>query len=239
MYFLHPVNRNIYLLASFIAIIILIRPVNGVILLSIPFLAGGSSSLKSGLNYFLEKKRRYIAGILLSLFILSIQAIIYKISTGHFLVDSYGAEKFNFLHPHMIDILFSYKKGLFLYSPILLLALTGGYFLWTRCKFEFYTLFSFLLILTYLLSSWWNWWYGGSFSSRVYLEYIPFFSILLGLSLKSIHKRLLFKGFVSLIFVLIVICQIQTFQYRYYHIHWENMTKEKYWDVFLRVDKLL
>jgi hypothetical protein len=237
-YFLNPGNREILLLAVLAAIIILIRPVNGIILLSIPFLAGRRSELKSGLSFFLARPARYIPGILLTMLILSVQPVIYLISTGHFWVDSYGGEKFNFLHPHMTDILFSYKKGLFLYSPIFLLALTGGYFLWKSNRFEFCALFAFFFILTFVLSSWWNWWYGGSFSSRVYLEYIPFFAILLGMSLNSIKTRWLFKSFVSVIFLLIVVCQIQTYQYRYYYIHWENMTKEKYWDVFLRVDRL-
>lgn len=238
-YFLNPANKYIYLLAGLTAIIVLTRPVNGVILLSLPFLSGGKNALKAGFFYFLAQKKRYVPGIMITLVILAIQPIIYKISTGHFWVYSYGTEKFNFLHPHLGDILFSYKKGLFLYSPVLLLALTGGYVLFARSRFEFYSLFSFFFILTYLLSSWWNWWYGGSFSSRVYLEYIPFFAVLLGLSLKTIRNKLLRNGFLALMFVFIVLCQIQTFQYRYYQIHWENMTREKYWDVFLRIDKLM
>lgn len=238
-YFIQPAGRYAVTLAGLLAIIMLIRPVNGVVLLSLPFLAGNRIALKYGVAWFFTKKRSYLLSIPLFLLVLSIQPVIYKISTGQFLVDSYHGETFNFLNPHIIDILFSYKKGLFLYSPILLLAFTGGYVLWAKGRFEFYTLFAFLLILTCLLSSWWNWWYGGSFSSRVYLEYIPFFSILLGLSLKNIRSRLLRTFFVSLIFVFIVVCQIQTFQYRYYQIHWENMTKEKYWNVFLRIDKLM
>ena len=238
-YFMNPSTGKVVLLGALAAIIILIRPVNGVILLSLPFLAAGMKSLKSGMTFALARANRYLLSILIFLLVLGIQPFIYKISTGQFWVYSYGAETFNFIRPHMIDILFSYKKGLFLYSPILLLALCGGYVLWTKNRFEFYTLFAFLIVLTYLLSSWWNWWYGGSFSSRVYLEYIPFFAILLGLSLKEIHSKCLRSAFLSLIFVFIVVCQIQTFQYRYYQIHWENMTKEKYWNVFLRVDKLL
>jgi hypothetical protein len=226
-------------LGGLIAIIILIRPVNGLILLALPFLAGDKHKLVSGWRYFVSHKGCYLPFLLFFLLILFIQPIIYKISTGHLWVDSYGSEGFNFLNPHMTDILFSYKKGLFLYSPILLLSLTGGYFLWKRNKFECYALFSFLLILTYVLSSWWNWWYGGSFSSRVYLEYIPLFAILLGLTLQDIRSKLVYRSFVSLVFVLVVVCQIQTFQYRYYQIHWENMTREKYWEVFLRVDKLM
>jgi len=111
--------------------------------------------------------------------------------------------------------------------------------MYQQSKFEFYSLVLFLGFLTYILSSWWSWWYGGSFSSRAYLEYFPLFGILLGLALESFKRVSLRRAYTSLIVLLIIVCQIQTFQYRYYFIHWSEMNKEKYWDVFLRVDLLL
>ena len=39
-----------------------------------------------------------------------------------------------------------------------------------------------------------------------------------------------------MIVLLIAVCQLQTYQYRYYFIHWSNMDKEHYWRVFMRVD---
>ena len=68
--------------------------------------------------------------------IMAIQSVIYKLSTGYFWVYSYGEEGFNFGSPHFIDILFSYKKGLFLYTPIYLIALLGLYFMYKKNKFE-------------------------------------------------------------------------------------------------------
>jgi hypothetical protein len=82
------------------------------------------------------------------------------------------------------------------------------------------------------------WFYGGSFSSRVYVEYIPVFMILLSLSIKGINIKFAKSVFVSMVILLIVVCQIQTFQYRYGFIHWSEMNKEKYWEVFMRIDKL-
>jgi hypothetical protein len=82
------------------------------------------------------------------------------------------------------------------------------------------------------------WYYGGSFSGRVFVEYLPLFAILLALTFKTIQQPLLKKAFTTLIFLLVVLCQIQTYQYRYYQIHWCDMNKEKYWDVFLRIDKI-
>jgi putative copper export protein len=80
------------------------------------------------------------------------------------------------------------------------------------------------------------WFYGGSFSTRVFVEYIPLFAILLGTAIHKIKRYK--KSFHTVIILLIVLCQIQTYQYRYLQIHWSDMTKEKYWDVFLRIDRL-
>ncbi|HOT89793.1 MAG TPA: hypothetical protein PL028_09660, partial [Bacteroidales bacterium] len=154
-----------------------------------------------------------------------------------YLVYSYGDEGFNFMSPQIFNILFSYKKGLFLYTPILLLSLTGAYFLWKNARFEFYSFFGFFFLITYILSSWWCWYYGGSFSSRVYVEYIAVFMILLGTLIERVNRKWIRNMFISSIIALIVICQIQTYQYRYYLIHWSEMTKEKYWDVFMKIEK--
>jgi hypothetical protein len=55
----------------------------------------------------------------------SLQSIIYYLQSGYFFVYSYGREGFNFLDSHMIDILYSYKKGLFVYTPVTLIAMYG------------------------------------------------------------------------------------------------------------------
>ena len=237
-YFLSLRNKNIIILAIILGIIVLIRPINGLLVFILPFSAGNFATLKKGVKSVLTNKLYLIVSLALVIVIISIQLIIYKISTGHFFVDSYVDEGFNFMSPHFYDILFSYKKGLFLYTPIFLVSLTGGYFLWKSSKFEFYSLFGFLILITYVFSSWWMWYYGGSFSSRVYVEYIPLFMILLGISLERIKLKPVKRLYISLVILLVIVCQIQTFQYRYFHIHWSEMNKEKYWDVFMRVDKL-
>lgn len=238
-YFFSFQKKYIPVLALIIGIIILIRPINILIVFILPFASGNFHSLKKGLISAFLNKLWLISGLFLFLGVISIQLIIYKISTGYFFIYSYGEEGFKFLNPHMIDILFSYKKGLFLYTPIFLLSLTGGYYLWKSSPFTLYSWFGFFIIITYFFSSWWMWYYGGSFSSRVYIEYIPLFMILLAIALHKIRQKTPRTIFVALIVFLTIICQIQTYQYRYYQIHWSDMTKEKYWSVFLRIDKLL
>jgi hypothetical protein len=171
--------------------------------------------------------------------VLSIQAWIYFIQTGHLWVYSYGEERFYFDQPRILAILFSYRKGLFLYTPLLFISLAGFVFLWRRSRFSTISLFMFLFMVTYILSSWWMWYYGGSFSSRVYIEFFALFALLLGISLEGIHNSFSKKLFITLMILLTIICQIQTYQYRYYQIHWSDMTKERYWEVFMRIDRLI
>lgn len=238
-YFTEYQIKYVIVLASILALIILIRPVNGLIILIWPFAAGSFQNFIKGIRLAFQHYIGTAAALLCFTAIIMIQLIIYKISMGKFFVYAYGGESFHFLKPHMIDILFSYKKGLFLYTPMFFIALAGFYFLYKSNKFEFYSLAGFLILVTYILSSWWMWYYGGSFSSRVYVEYIPLFMVLLVFTLKGIRIKSLKVTYVSVVIALIVICQIQTIQYRYTQIHWEEMTKEKYWDVFLRIDRFL
>jgi len=238
-YFKDALMKDTLILAFLFGLITLIRPVNSIIILILPFVAGSFEQLKSGVLKLLGNSKYLIGGSAIALAIIMIQPLLYKIQTGEFFIYTYEGEGFNFLDPAIFDILFSYKKGLFLYTPLLFIALFGFRRLYVQRKFEFYSLAIFLVFLTYILSSWWNWWYGGSFSGRAYLEYLPLFAILLGHALESFTGMNLKRAYVSLILILIVVCQIQTFQYRYYFIHWSEMTQEKYWDVFLRVDLLM
>ena len=227
------------ILGFLLGMIVLIRPVNGLIILSLPFASGNFQYLKMGLSQAFRNYRWLLSGLVMAFGIISVQFIIYKISTGNFFVYAYGAEGFNFRNPHMLEILFSYKKGLFLYTPLYLLCFTGGYYLWKSSRFSFFSWFGFFLLITYVFSSWWMWYYGGSFSSRVYVEYIPLFMILLATMLHAMRSKPVKKVFIATIILLTILCQIQTYQYRYYQIHWADMTQEKYWDVFLRVDRLM
>lgn len=237
-YFLTFQGRDIVILAAILGIIVLIRPVNGLVIFIWPMLAGSLTVLKKGFRVAAKNYLSVISGAVVFLLLISMQLVIYKISSGQFFVDSYGEEGFNFLSPRMLAILFSYKKGLFLYTPMYLLSFAGCYFLWRSSRFAVWSWLGFFLLITYIFSSWWNWYYGGSFSSRVYVEFLPAFMILLAISIKQISRLPWRSIYTSFIFLLIVVCQIQTYQYRYYEIHWSDMTKEKYWDVFLRVDRL-
>ena len=189
-YFNEFQGKRIVYGAIFLGLIILIRPINAIIIFSIPFLSQNVNNFMRGLkNYFLRWKILMLS-IVIILSICSIQLIIYKWQTGTFFVYSYGKEGFNFGSPQIANFLFSYKKGFFLYTPICLISLFGFASIW-KDKFKVITLFCFLFFVVYTLSSWWMWYYGGSFSSRVMVDFLPFYAILLGLLLQGTSKTFL------------------------------------------------
>jgi hypothetical protein len=237
-FFAQPSSRIYFILCVLLGLIVLIRPVNGLTLLIIPFLAGNYKTLLSGIQYLKMNFLNTTVGVLITIIIVFIQFLIYKIQTGNFFVDSYPSESFHFASPHIIDFLLSYKKGLFIYTPIVFISLFGAYYLFKKNKFQLYTLLGFIVVLVYVLSSWWNWWYGGSFATRVFVEYYAVVALLLLFAYQALQQRWKRNIYSAIIVITLLICQVQTYQYRYYVIHWEKMDKEHYWRVFLQLNKL-
>ena len=71
------------------------------------------------------------------------------------------------------------------------------------------------------------------------IEFFPFFAVLLAIFLQQAQRRFTKKLYIALIVLLVVVCQVQTYQYRYMQIHWSDMNKERYWQVFMRIDKIM
>jgi hypothetical protein len=226
-----------FLLGMFgLGMITLIRPVNIMVILALPFIASSPARFMEGFRFLFKKPVVLLTGTAVFLLIVSVQLIIYKLQTGEFFVYSYRGEGFNFLQPHFIDFLVSYKKGFFVYTPMAFLALFGIYFIYKENRFQAIALVVFYVVVVYVLSSWYMWYYGGGFSQRPMVEYLVFFMIPLATLLEKVKYS---KWMRSIVAVLIVVCVIQTIQYRSGYIHWSDMNKERYWKVFLRIDKVI
>ncbi len=232
---LNPKDKYVYFVAVLSGLALMVRPVNCIFIFALPFLTGNWKTLIS-LPAQLKSKKIIIISLLLIILFPCLQSLLFYLETGDYIIYSYGTESFNFADPHFWDILFSYKKGLFLYTPMYGVALILASVIYTYKKdyFRLLSLALFFILITYILSSWWSWWYGGSFSGRPYVDFGIIFLILLMSVLNHLKGIKLYLTSILLI-ALVALCQIQTYQYRYYLIHWEDMTKEKYWEVFLKI----
>src|SRR5262249_59693166 len=104
-----------------------------------------------------ERRKWLGAAMLVGLVALMPQLLIYRMSTSSWLVNPYSALDigFSFGSPRIVAVLFSTQKGLFFWSPLLLLPVlravgAGG---WARRLVP--SAIAVFAIQTYLAASWW------------------------------------------------------------------------------------
>ena len=127
------------------------------------------------------------------------QFTFYYLQTGDFFVMTYEGETFDFKNPEIMNVLFSYRKGIFIYAPLLFLMVLF-ILLSTRFWFKRIIFFITMFVFIYITSSWWCWWYGGSYGSRVMIEYYVVLAIFLGLIIQTfLNKQLVYKAAILMI----------------------------------------
>jgi len=216
-------------------LIVLIRPVNGLVLL-FPALLGINSF--SGIKNRVVNNWKFIVIAAVSCFLMILPQIIYwKMQTGQFLFNSYQeSNKFYFLQPHVMSGLLGFRKGWLIYTPVMFFALAGLFVVEKYVKGFKNALLAFLVIFIYVIFSWWCWWYGGSFGSRPMIEAYGILAVPLAASLAFLLQRKIWiKVFTGVILAaFIYLNQFQMGQYRTSLLHWDSMTKKTYMAIFLK-----
>ncbi|MBS1570597.1 MAG: hypothetical protein JST45_14305 [Bacteroidetes bacterium] len=154
-------------LAVLMGLAMLVRPSEGVCVL-LPFLWRGGNELPNPFKRAWQLRRQWIA-IIAVMFLIGLPQFIYwKAATGHWFLDTYNnaGEGFDFLGPHTWPFLFSFRKGWYIYTPLMLLATAGIFLLRRSWREAFQPVLAFFLLNLFVLSSWTNWWYADSFGSR-------------------------------------------------------------------------
>lgn len=118
-------------------LIVLVRPSNSILLLCFLLLYRGQFEMKDWLNYLWRRRLKFLVIFTVFLCIVFLQFLYWKFSTGNWIYYSYGEERFYFLKPHIIEGLFSYRKGWLLYTPLMTLAIVGFLFLKKRLLISF------------------------------------------------------------------------------------------------------
>jgi hypothetical protein len=103
------------------------------------------------------------------------QLALYKWITGQWLVNAYTTHGIQLAigAPHLAAVLFSTQKGLFFWSPVLLVSVAGALVAagWAR-KLVLPAVVLFAL-QTWLIASWPQWQFGASFGHRGYTDGLP------------------------------------------------------------------
>lgn len=145
----------------------LVRPSEGLCVL-LPFLWRGGTEVVQPFTRAWQLRKQWLS-IITVMFLIGLPQFIYwKAATGHWVLDTYNnaGEGFDLLAPHTWPFLFSFRKGWYIYTPLMLAATIGIFLLRKLWREAYQPVLAFFLLNLYLVSSWTCWWYADSFGSR-------------------------------------------------------------------------
>lgn len=238
---------NSLLLGTVIGLIALTRP-SDVICAIIPLL-WGVSDLKTLQDKYLGLWERHKADLLVVIITVGsigmVQILYWLVVTGKPIYHGYDqiGEGLDLMFPHTLDFLFSFRKGWFVYTPMMLLAVVGFVLLRKDGSKLFVPALLFSIGYIYLVSSWTNWWYADSFSQRPMMHVYAILALPLAAYVRTAVSGKWWMLAPIPVFLLLNI--LQTWQTEQGIIHTSRMTLPYYKAVFLKdympsgADKLL
>lgn len=239
-WFEKPTYKYTIILGLISGLITLIRPTNILVLLILFFYDIRSfKDIRLRVVYFLNSYKKVLIMIASFVLVWIPQFVYWKYISGHFLFDAYGelGGVFHFDNPQIFNFLFSYRKGWLLYTPIMIIAILGIPVLYYKMRQFFMPILIYLVIMIYVLSSWWSWWFGGGFGMRSLIDMYGILAIPFAAFINYSFRWKKIAGFLVTTIVVVFIW-FNTFQSRQYvnqAIHWAWMTKEAYWNTFLKL----
>ena len=233
-----PNIRNSLLIGLILGFIALIRPSN--ILVIFIFLLWNVftfNDLRERTVLFVKKIPLVAVMVLMFILVWIPQFIYWKYVTGSYFFWSYGeGAGFFFNNPQILNVLFSFRKGWLLYTPVMVFALAGFWFLYKKVPGIFYGAILTFIFFLYIISSWWSWWYGESFSQRSFVDIYCILVFPLASTLNFAFRQKKYLSFIiaPVLALLIFMNLFQTWQINNGLLHPISMSKESYRIHFLK-----
>jgi hypothetical protein len=228
--------RNTLVIGLALGALVLIRPTNIIMFLFFIFY-----DVKSWKEFYarvllLLKKFPLMLMIMFCVIIFWIpQCIYWKSITGQWFYYSYGNEHFFFTRPQFIKGLFSFRKGWFIYTPLMMFAIAGMIMSYRHLKSFFLPFVIIILLNSWIAFSWWCWWYGGGYGQREMVDIYGLMAIGLAVMISYLlkTKKILIRlpAFV-LIMLLMFLTVFNNVQYVHGGIDCHAMSKEAYFENF-------
>jgi hypothetical protein len=193
-------------------------------------------SFRKKLKLFSEHKTHILVLIIFAFLPFIPQFLYWKETTGHFIYFSYKhTEGFDFTEPHILQVLFSFKKSLLVYTPLLLVAVFGMFRMKKYVPGLTYPVIIFILLNFYLLSSWAVWWNGASFGMRYFVQSYVLLTIPIAVAVQEFFRIKYLKFILApVICFLIFLNLFQTWQYVHWLLPEDRMTYKYYKASFLK-----
>ena len=224
-------SRDLLVCGGVFGLIVLIRPVNALVILALPIVLG--RDLPQVFRSVVKDRLGLIAAVGAFAAVVSIQCILWYAQVGHFVADGYTGEGFYWSRPAFFQVLFGIRRGLFVWTPALLLSTVALVALWRSDRWRAIGGMVYWLANSYVIASWWIWYYGSGWGQRVYIEHYPVLFLPMAFALQRWvgwrhRSAMVFLALAALLTL------AQFYQYNHRILHAESMDRKKYAFTFLR-----
>ncbi len=173
------------------ALLLLIRPLNGICLPLPLLLAGGVSGLGVLWRNVLEHRRAFLVGLGLSLVPWMLQMAYWFQATDQLLVFTYGRKGEHFEWDRMVPgmVLFSVRNGWLVYSPLFIPVLAVLVRAAWVGRPPARTVLLLVMATLLLYSAWWCWFLGCSFGHRGFVDLYGLLAVPLAWAVGAVQRR--------------------------------------------------
>jgi hypothetical protein len=236
-YVLNSANRNLLYSFVILGLIVLVRPNNVFILLTVFIWFKSFDECKSFFSSLFKNKTFYQAA-LFSIGIVLLQSLVWFIQSKSLFHNTYKADGFYWLNPQILKMLFGFDGGFFIYTPLCFLFLLGLVFIFRENKFSFLATSLFLFGLFYFFASYWAYTYFDGLGIRVLVDYYALISFIgAKLFVHFLGKTLIYNSLILVSALLVLINLIYTYQANRGILLRAGMTYSKWKYIFLKTGK--
>lgn len=232
-------TRHIIMLGLAIGLAALCRA-SEIIAVLIPFFYGVETwnGIRNKFILLLGKRKQILIFILCILGVGMIQLSYYKYASGRFFINPYGSgnpgEGLELFKPHVLKVLFSFRKGWYIYTPMMIFITIGFHFLYKKHKDLFYSVLLYVLVNLYIVSSWSCWWFGSCFGNRALIASYAALSIPLACFFEHIISRRMKFLYLTIVILFIALNLFQSWQMHKGIMDSTNMSRDYYFSTFLQ-----
>lgn len=230
-------TRNLLFFGFLFGLCLMIRPTNALILCIIPFFFPSNKEFIRRIAELFKAWKTLLLMMVLFLIPVIIQVWFFYLQMGQIRLNSYSSDEgfTNWSDPYFWETLFGFRKGIFIYGPVLLLLIPGLVWMFFKNRRMFAGVLIFILLSTYVLSSWWCWWYGGSLGYRAMVDFYGIWVIpiaFLAHYAKVVGRILIFVS----VGLFVWVYQTYEFQKKREILHYDYMNYGMWKTVFMQTD---
>jgi hypothetical protein len=219
-----------YLFFLLIGLVAVVRPTSLIFLVMMLYFFDDFQSFTQFFKTYILKWKVMLIGVALLLLPIAYQFFIWKWQTGAFFVWSYSGEGFNWFHPQLLEVIFSYRTGILFHSPILILVLVYVLFCFRRNPYKSVIYLVYFFLICYVSASWWCFDFETKHGLRNFNEHYVFLLLPLFDLIKEVQQK---KWLLIPLLIATILPFIRFNQFVFeYNIN-QRYTMESYWKSLL------